>query len=154
MPKFRKKPVIIEAIQFTKEMAEGLEDIPDGVRFCRRETYKGKFPDHMQHYANDDSPVLRELAHYDHYHRHYIETLEGRMDVKINEAVIVSSKFAHPFRGRFSRLPLVGLRRVAHVDRRLNLVRPIAARHRNAHIRHPTALAGLLPLLHCLAHEL
>ena len=34
--KYRKKPVVIEAIQFTREMAEGSQALPDGVHFCQR----------------------------------------------------------------------------------------------------------------------
>ena len=30
------KPVVIDAIQFTKEMAEGKAELPDGVVFCSR----------------------------------------------------------------------------------------------------------------------
>ena len=32
MPKFRKKPVVIEAVQFTQEMADGVVVAPDGVQ--------------------------------------------------------------------------------------------------------------------------
>ena len=35
--KFIKKPVVIDAIQFTKEMAEGKAELPDGVVFCSRD---------------------------------------------------------------------------------------------------------------------
>jgi hypothetical protein len=69
MPKFRKKPVVIEAVQFTEAMAKGDADLPEGVRMKRRSV---------------GAPPRRELVE----HRHVIETLEGTMEVAIGDWVI------------------------------------------------------------------
>lgn len=92
MAKFRKKPVIVQAYQFTKEMAEGSEALPVGVHFRRRTlAADGKFPTYMDSYATSPSSYLRELANYDQFHKHVIETLEGNMDVKIGDWIITGT---------------------------------------------------------------
>lgn len=77
--KYRKKPVVIEAVQFTRGMAEGLQALPEGVSFCSREVDKdGHFPEYMkEHWPN-----------YEGYHKHIIKTLEGDMRVQINDFII------------------------------------------------------------------
>jgi len=81
--KYRKKPVVIEAVQFTKAMAEGKDSLPDGVYFCRRElAANGCFPEIMKdHWPN-----------YEGFHRHTIETLEGVMQVQIGDWIIKGIK--------------------------------------------------------------
>lgn len=71
MPKFRKKPVVIDAVQFTEAMAVGLTvPLPDGVVFSSRSMKLGKL-----------------LSHY-----HYIPTLEGDMRVEIGDWIITGVK--------------------------------------------------------------
>lgn len=78
---FRKKPVVISAVQFTKAMAEGHSQLPEGVTFASRNlSADGRFPE----YANDG----KYLTNYSTCHRHYIDTLEGKMDVQIGDWVI------------------------------------------------------------------
>lgn len=72
MSKFRKKPVVIDAVQFTFEMAMGQVNLPDGVKLGSRNCHPGR----------------NEL----HSHRHYIETLEGRMSVEIGDWIITGVK--------------------------------------------------------------
>jgi hypothetical protein len=77
--KFRKKPIVIEAVQFTKEMAEGYEQLPYTVVMKSRELGPdGKFPEHMKEY----------WPNYEGYHKHIIDTLEGEMSVQINDWII------------------------------------------------------------------
>lgn len=73
MPKFRKKPVVIEAVQFTEAMARGDEELPEGVRMARRSV---------------GAPPQRTLI----AHLHVIETLEGVMEVGIGDWVITGVK--------------------------------------------------------------
>lgn len=71
--KYRKKPVVIDAVQFTEEMARGEENLPDGVIFGSRTI---------------GSPPERTLCN----HRHYINTLEGVMQVEIGDWIITGVK--------------------------------------------------------------
>ena len=88
MPKFKKKPVVISAVQFTKEMAEGLEKLPDGVIFCSRSTDGlGRFPSYC-----DDG---KYLVNFETCHKHEINTLEGRMRVQIGDWVITGVNGEH-----------------------------------------------------------
>jgi hypothetical protein len=77
MPKFRKKPVVIEAVQMTEEVAAAyLNDkaaLPDGVKFARASQKDGRI----------------------HNFYAYIETLEGRMDVSIGDWVITGIQGEH-----------------------------------------------------------
>ncbi|MFC4727480.1 hypothetical protein [Coralloluteibacterium thermophilus] len=78
---FRKKPVVIEAVQFTKAMAEGHEPLPDGVQMAARNLAAGgQFPE----YANDG----KFLTNYSTCHQHFIATPEGQMDVQIGDWII------------------------------------------------------------------
>ncbi|WP_426269203.1 hypothetical protein ACN9MB_13325 [Dyella kyungheensis] len=78
---FVKKPIAVEAVQFTREMAEGSVELPEGVKMTRRTLgpYK-RFPE----YANDG----KYLTNYSTCHAHHVETLEGRMDVQIGDWII------------------------------------------------------------------
>lgn len=87
MPKFRKKPVVIDAIQFTKTMAEGHSPLPEGVHMARRSLAAGG---HFPEYANEFP-----LSNYSSCHCHFIQTLEGRMDVQIGDWVITGVKGEH-----------------------------------------------------------
>jgi len=79
--RFRKKPVVIQAVQFTREMAEGITPLPPGVSMgMRKLNSEGRFPE----YCNDG--VF--LKNFETCHRHYIETLEGKMQVQIGDWVI------------------------------------------------------------------
>ena len=85
LQKFRKKPVVIEAVQFTREMAEGSVPLPIGVAMGRRSLGPdGRFPE----YANDGV----YLTNYSTQHRHFIVTLEGPMDVQIGDWIITGVK--------------------------------------------------------------
>jgi hypothetical protein len=78
---YRKKPVVIEAVLFTREMAEGSETLPDGVKFCSRSLGADrKFPE----YANDGE----YLINFETCHKHIIQTLEGKMKVQIGDWII------------------------------------------------------------------
>ena len=69
-------------------MAEGNEPLPEGVKLGRRSVGPdGHFPE----YANDG--VL--LHNYSTCHRHYIETLEGDMDVQIGDWIITGIQGEH-----------------------------------------------------------
>jgi hypothetical protein len=68
MSYFRKKPVVIEAVQFTHDMAMGSAELPEGVKLSSRTCHRDR----------------NEL----YSHVHYIETLEGRMKVEIGDWVI------------------------------------------------------------------
>lgn len=70
VPKFRKKPVVIEAVQFTQNMADRKEPWPNGVEEC------GQF--------------LGDEEGYRHYPS--ISTLEGRMEVSVNDWIITGIK--------------------------------------------------------------
>ena len=86
MGKYRKKPVVIEAVQFTRAMAEGSEPLPRGVVFCRRELgVDGKFPESMREY----------WPAYEGFHKHVIKTLEGEMRVEIGDWVITGVQGEH-----------------------------------------------------------
>lgn len=81
MAKYRKKPVVIDAVQFTREMAEGSESLPDGVQFRRRGlNSKGRFHD----FAAD--------TNFRYCHRHSVTTREGEMDVQVGDFVIRDGK--------------------------------------------------------------
>lgn len=73
MAKYRKKPVVIEAVQFTEAMACGTEKLPTGVIMARRDI--------------GPPPERRLIAH-----RHVIDTLEGKMQVEIGDWVITGVK--------------------------------------------------------------
>jgi len=73
--KFRKRPIVIDAVQFTPDMAMGWVPLPDGVVMM-----------HRSHH-----PVNNVLYH----HRHVIETLEGDMEVEIGDWVITGVKGEH-----------------------------------------------------------
>lgn len=81
--KYKKKPVEIEAVIFTREMAEGSVSIPDGVRFCSRTLHEGKFFDFADKYP---------LENFETCHRHVIDTLEGVMNVQIGDYIIKGVK--------------------------------------------------------------
>ena len=86
--KFRKKPVVIEATQFTRAMAEGTAVLPDGVVMASRKLgANGKFPD----YADDG----KYLINFSTQHEHHIQTLEGRMNVQIGEWIITGVQGEH-----------------------------------------------------------
>lgn len=85
MAKFRKKPVVIEATQFTREMAEGSVPLPAGVVMRGRSLGPdGRFPE----WVNDG----KYLINFSTQHSHFIETLEGNMDVQIGDWVITGVK--------------------------------------------------------------
>ena len=68
MPKFRKKPIVIEAVQFTGKLP-----YPDGVVFrC--------YPDEGPSYLSD-GPIFGR-------HKAVIKTLEGEMEVSDGDWVI------------------------------------------------------------------
>ncbi len=87
MSKWRKKPVVIDAVQFTKEMAEGHAQLPEGVQMASRTLAAGG---HFYEHANQPP-----LSNYSTCHRHFIQTLEGRMDVQIGDWVITGVKGEH-----------------------------------------------------------
>jgi hypothetical protein len=70
--KYRKKPVIVEAVQFTKEMVLEKEPIPEGVTMGHKSWH----------------PARGEIGSY----RYYIETMEGKMDVRIGDWIITGVK--------------------------------------------------------------
>ena len=72
MPKFYKKPVVVDAVQFTWRMAMGLDPLPEGVIFVRRS-------------CHPSNSIL-------YSHSHVIKTLEGTMDVKIGSWIITGVK--------------------------------------------------------------
>lgn len=72
--RYRKKPVVIEAVQFTEAMARGVEPLPDGVRMMRRNT-------------SGSGDLIS--------HRHVITTLEGEMEVQLGDFVITGVKGEH-----------------------------------------------------------
>lgn len=75
--KFIKKPVVIDAIQFTKEMAEGKAELPDGVVFCSRILN-----------SNQEFYPTHKYNNFQYCHKHIIETLEGVMRVQVGDWVI------------------------------------------------------------------
>ena len=68
MAKYRKRPVIIEAEQFTFDMAMGNHPLPSGVQMMHRSCHPGR----------------NEL----HSHRHIVRTLEGDMSVDVGDWII------------------------------------------------------------------
>lgn len=78
--KFRKKPVTIEAIQFTQAMADALEP-PAGVIRGEEAKWAGDLSDQAL-LRNKYGPIF-------HW---YIETLEGRMEVRVGDWVITGVK--------------------------------------------------------------
>lgn len=79
MPAYRKKPVVIEAVQFTQELRDSIvldkAPRPDGVEMGGA-------------YYNE---TRREV----HSAYFYIETLEGRMEVSINDWIITDVNGEH-----------------------------------------------------------
>jgi hypothetical protein len=71
--RFRKKPVVIDAVQFTEGMAKGDESLPGGVAMGSRSL---------------GPPPERKLWH----HKHYIETLEANMRVEVGDWIITGVK--------------------------------------------------------------
>lgn len=71
--KFRKRPVVIEAIQFTESIAKEDDPLPDGVVLGRRSI---------------GPPPFRRLYDY----RFYVRTLEGEMDVRVGDWIITGVK--------------------------------------------------------------
>lgn len=69
--KFRKKPIVIEAVQFTQEMFDTNQNIPDGV-VCN-------------HTVSDDNGVYKP-------HGYTIRTLEGDHQVTVNDWIITGVK--------------------------------------------------------------
>ena len=65
--KYRKKPVVIDAVIFTRQMAEGSKTLPEGVTFMARTTYEGKF----QEFANEPP-----LVNFETCHKHVVNTME------------------------------------------------------------------------------
>ena len=72
MAEYRKKPVVVEAVQFTKEMVLGKEPLPACVTFAQRWW----------------NPETGEIRTYDYY----IKTLEGDMVVRIGDWIIKGVK--------------------------------------------------------------
>ncbi len=81
--KYIKKPIVIEAVTFTKEMAEGSDELPEGVLFRARDTFKGKFHDFTNKHP---------FRNYELCHKHIIKTLEGDMQVQIGDYIIKGIK--------------------------------------------------------------
>jgi hypothetical protein len=72
MAKFRKKPVVIEAVQFTRDMVMRREPLPAGV-------------ERLSLSMNPGNDAL-------YSHRHVIKTLEGAMNVEIGDWIITGVK--------------------------------------------------------------
>jgi len=72
MAKYRKKPVVIEAVQFTKEMVLEEMPLPEGVILGHKSWHPG-------------TKVI-------HRYGYYIKTLEGKMDVRIGDWIIKGVK--------------------------------------------------------------
>lgn len=81
--KYRKKPVVIDAVVFTRQMAEGSKTLPDGVTFLARKTYEGKFQDFANEYP---------LVNFETCHKHIVNTMEGEMRVQIGDYIIKGVK--------------------------------------------------------------
>ena len=81
MPVYRKKPVAVEAVQFTREMAEGSVPLPAGVDMRRRSLNSEK---RFHDFAAD--------TNFRHCHRHSVTTREGEMDVQVGDFVIRDGK--------------------------------------------------------------
>lgn len=75
MPKFRKKPVEIEAVQFNKDMYEDFESLPDWFRNASR---SGKIVYHGG--IGEGNECLT------------IDTLEGIMTADVNDWIILGIK--------------------------------------------------------------
>jgi hypothetical protein len=77
MAKFRKKPVVIEAVQLTEEVAAAylFNDValPAGVKFSSASSKEGKVLDFYS----------------------FVQTLEGRMDVSLGDWIITGVKGEH-----------------------------------------------------------
>ena len=71
--KFRKKPVVIEAVQFTQDMADTNENIPDGV-ICNSVSFS-------------DSEMTQRTGY-----GFCIRTLEGDMSVTVGDWIITGVK--------------------------------------------------------------
>jgi hypothetical protein len=76
MPQFRKKPVVITAVQFTQAVRDA--NIFDG----------GDLPEGVIRGMANYHPVRREV--YDA--RYFVETLEGRMEVSLDDWIITGVK--------------------------------------------------------------
>lgn len=81
MPVYRKKPVAVEAVQFTREMAEGSVPLPAGVDMRRRSLNSEK---RFHDFAAD--------TNFRYCHRHSVTTREGEMDVQVGDFVIRDGK--------------------------------------------------------------
>lgn len=79
MPKFRKKPVVIEAVQFTEAVRDAIlfdgAACPEGVKRGGTHLYPGR----------------REVHHADFY----IQTLEGKMTVSVDDWIITGVQGEH-----------------------------------------------------------
>lgn len=75
MSKYRKRPVVIEAMQFTHDMAMGNAPLPAGVVMR----------------ARDSHPASNQLWG----HKHVITTLEGEMRVEVGDWVITGIAGEH-----------------------------------------------------------
>lgn len=73
MSKFRKKPVVIEAVQFTQEMADTNENVPEGV-ICSSVAFA-------------DSKMTQRIGY-----GFCIRTLEGDMTVAVDDWIITGVK--------------------------------------------------------------
>lgn len=67
--KFRKKPVVVEAVQFTNLMASSNQDLPEGV-VCNSVTYSDYSTKQVERYG------------------YVIRTLEGNMAVSVGDWII------------------------------------------------------------------
>jgi hypothetical protein len=74
MSKFRKKPVVIEAVQFTQAMRDGMEKWPEGVEEATSDELRAATIAAGQGIGFDSYPIIR--------------TLEGNMTVSVGDWVI------------------------------------------------------------------
>ena len=77
--KFRKKPVVIDAVQFTEELRDAI--VLDGAE-C---------PPGVRRGATTWHPESRKVWHADFY----VQTLEGRMTVELGDWIITGVKGEH-----------------------------------------------------------
>jgi hypothetical protein len=84
MPKFRKKPVVIEAVQFTERMSRRDEPWPDGL-CCQFQTREARLALH---------PFLAECdaTKLDAPWKPHIHTLEGVHQVSVGDWIITGVK--------------------------------------------------------------
>lgn len=69
MPKYRKKPVVIEAVQFTEDMLLGRDPLPDGLTIVACSSY----------------PTV-------HSYKAGVDTLEGFMEARVGDWIITGVK--------------------------------------------------------------